>query len=456
MLWKTLGDQWRPLLKGCMMMSCAPPRGLGVSRRSLLDGRNARVKAQGRGFRRVVASTLVLALFLAAPVLAEPVPGSGETSATPVPGADPSQDTTSTASEETTGSAVDVEVDEETEEFRRKLAEQQTVIDDFKAQLDELDRQLAIAVETYNASAEELSRTRDTLDATETDLAKARAAYDEQAALLSDRIKALYLEGEIGPLDLLLDSKSLGDFFDRLFFLTTMGKRDGALADQLSTERTRIEDDLLDLESAKLQAEALEFELEAQQIEIMLRIEERQQLLFGAQSDLLVLLQEEAARRDLEQQALLEAILSGATDIGIEVTEGTPVETAFAYHGIPYLWGGETPAGFDCSGLVLYVFSQHGIELPHYSGSQFLLGTRVAPADLKPGDVVFFGNPIHHVGVYLGAGYFIHAPRTGEYVKVSLLTERTDYAGARRYDWQQRLEPPLGASSESSSTPVEE
>ena len=95
---------------------------------------------------------------------------------------------------------------------------------------------------------------------------------------------------------------------------------------------------------------------------------------------------------------------------------------------------------------VLYVY-RYGVDLPHYSGSQFLLGTRVAPADLKPGDVVFFGSPIHHVGIYVGAGYFIHAPRTGDFVKVSPLAERTDFAGARRYDWQPRLDPPLGVES---------
>ena len=151
-------------------------------------------------------------------------------------------------------------------------------------------------------------------------------------------------------------------------------------------------------------------------------------MLTGAQIDLLTFLDEEAARRRVEQEALMDAILSGASDIGITVVPDGPVETALAYHGIPYLWGGESPAGFDCSGLVKYVFAQHGVTLPHYSGSQFLMGDRVLPQDLMPGDVVFFGTPVHHVGIYVGAGYFIHAPRTGEFVKVSPLIDRSDYA----------------------------
>jgi len=123
------------------------------------------------------------------------------------------------------------------------------------------------------------------------------------------------------------------------------------------------------------------------------------------------------------------------------------VETALAYHGIPYLWGGELPSGFDCSGLMLYVFRQHGVTLPHYSGSQFQLGEKVAVTDLQPGDAVFFGSPIHHVGMYLGGGYYLHAPRTGDFVKISKLADRNDYAGARRYAWTTRTGSPTGAQS---------
>jgi peptidoglycan hydrolase CwlO-like protein len=406
---------------------------------------------------RALAAVLIIALLSAMPAFAEPLPGSEETSppvtpvapvsedtsATPI-----SEDTSATPSQEASESTVPVETDEETERFREELAAQQALIDEFRAQLDELDRQLAIAVETYNASVEELSYTKERLATTEADLEQARKIYEVQTDRLNERVRALYLEGEMSGLDLLLDSKSLPDFFSRLVFLTTMGEYDSEIAEQLASERTRIEDDVLFLDNARLKAVALEFELKAQQIEVMLRIEERQQMLAGANVELLTLLADEAARRGLEQQELLEAVLTGAGEVGIKVLGGTPVETAFAYHGIPYLWAGELPSGFDCSGLVLYVFKQHGVDLPHSSGSQFLLGTRVAPADLKPGDVVFFGNPIHHVGIYVGAGFFIHAPRTGDFVKVSPLAERIDFAGARRYDWALRLSPPLGVEPE--------
>jgi len=158
------------------------------------------------------------------------------------------------------------------------------------------------------------------------------------------------------------------------------------------------------------------------------------------------LLDSQAADRRLAEAELLREVLSGANRAGIVVEPGSPVETALAYHGVPYLWGGATPSGFDCSGLILYVYKQHGVNLPHYSGAQFQLGEKISPAGLQPGDVVFFGSPVYHVGMYVGAGYFIHAPRTGDFVKLSKLADRKDYAGARRYDWSYRTGPIANAA----------
>ena len=94
------------------------------------------------------------------------------------------------------------------------------------------------------------------------------------------------------------------------------------------------------------------------------------------------------------------------------------VETAAAYMGIPYVWGGSKPStGMDCSGFVRYVFKQHGVILPHYSGYQAQMGVPVDLADIQPGDLLAFGFPVHHVGIYIGDGLFIHTP--GDYVKIS-------------------------------------
>ncbi len=375
------------------------------------------------------------------PPVEEPTPEpTPEPAPTPAPAPDTSDRTPPAASDD----PVDAPVDETTEEFREELARKQAELDAFKAQLDELDRELALAAEAYNAAVERLNDTRQKVSETEADLADAHQAYEFQQSLLDDRANSIYRQGTFATIELLLEAKSVSDFVARVKFLNTIGLADAEVAEALGSQKDLVEQKATDLEETSKQAEALEFELRARQIEVMLRIQERQQMLANTQQELLDMLADEAERRSSAEAALLREVLSGASEAGIEVVPGTPVETAFAYHGIPYLWGGETPSGFDCSGLILYVYRQHGVNLPHYSGSQFLLGEKIAPAELLPGDVVFFGSPIHHVGMYVGGGYFIHAPRTGDFVKLSKLADRSDYAGARRYDWQPRVGPPVG------------
>jgi cell wall-associated NlpC family hydrolase len=112
------------------------------------------------------------------------------------------------------------------------------------------------------------------------------------------------------------------------------------------------------------------------------------------------------------------------------------VAIAKRYLGIPYVWGGSTPTGgFDCSGLVMYVYRQLGITLDHYAAWQFLEGRRVSTGDLQPGDLVFFepkADGPGHVGIYVGAGKMINAPHTGDVVRIASIQGRSGYVGAVR------------------------
>ena len=114
------------------------------------------------------------------------------------------------------------------------------------------------------------------------------------------------------------------------------------------------------------------------------------------------------------------------------------VDLALQFLGVPYAWGGATPSGFDCSGLVMYVYSQLGVSLTHYSGAQFHEGTPVPREALVPGDIVFFHQTSRgpqHEGLYIGNGQFVHAPHTGDVVRISSLSDPAyafGYAGAVR------------------------
>ncbi len=124
--------------------------------------------------------------------------------------------------------------------------------------------------------------------------------------------------------------------------------------------------------------------------------------------------------------------------IGTAPTEHPVITTAKQYLGVPYLWAGTTPAGFDCSGYTQYVFRQHGIALNRTTDTQYQQGTHVSRDSLEPGDLVFFQNTyrpgISHVGIYVGDGNFIHSSSSQGVVISSLSSSywAPRYYGARR------------------------
>ena len=107
---------------------------------------------------------------------------------------------------------------------------------------------------------------------------------------------------------------------------------------------------------------------------------------------------------------------------------------ALQFIGVPYLWGGSTPSGFDCSGLVTYSYAQLGIQLPHSAADQYGFGVAVPRDQLQPGDLVFFDG-LDHVGIYIGNNELVNAPHTGTFVRIDRLSEpwyANRYVGARR------------------------
>lgn len=112
----------------------------------------------------------------------------------------------------------------------------------------------------------------------------------------------------------------------------------------------------------------------------------------------------------------------------------TAVDEAKECLGIPYMWGGTSLSGFDCSGLVQYIYKQIGISISRTTYTQVNEGVEVDKNNLRQGDLVFFkkNGDIHHVGIYIGNDQYIHAPQTGEVVKISNLSDRNDYYTARR------------------------
>ena len=117
--------------------------------------------------------------------------------------------------------------------------------------------------------------------------------------------------------------------------------------------------------------------------------------------------------------------LRTASSLGGDVPSRLPaglspaVDVAQQFLGVPYVWGGESPSGFDCSGLVQYVYGQLGVSMPRVAADQARVGQPVAGlADARPGDLLAFHEPVDHIGIYAGNGLMVVAPKTGDVVKV--------------------------------------
>ncbi|MGH3435400.1 MAG: NlpC/P60 family protein [Sciscionella sp.] len=128
------------------------------------------------------------------------------------------------------------------------------------------------------------------------------------------------------------------------------------------------------------------------------------------------------------------ATLANPGDTGVFIgppgAAGTAMDFALSQRGKPYVWGADGPSSYDCSGLTMTAYRQAGVSLPHSAAAQSEMGQSVSRGNLQPGDLVFFGSPAHHVGIYVGGGKMVDAPNSGEVVRVEPL--QSDYSGARR------------------------
>ncbi|MGH3623154.1 MAG: C40 family peptidase, partial [Sciscionella sp.] len=129
-----------------------------------------------------------------------------------------------------------------------------------------------------------------------------------------------------------------------------------------------------------------------------------------------------------------QSILSNPGDSGVYIAPagaaGVAMDAALGERGAAYVWGADGPSSYDCSGLMMYAYGRAGISLPHSAEAQSTMGRSVSRDALQPGDLVFFGSPVHHVGMYVGDGMMVDASTEGVPVRVEPL--QSDYAGARR------------------------
>lgn len=319
------------------------------------------------------------------------------------------------------------------------LAEKQEKARKIQQEIDALDINIETIIESYNLEKLKLQETQAKLKDAENLFDEINTRYVARQDVYEKRIVEIYKSGNSSIVEVVLNTQSFNDFISRIRFLALLAEQDSSLVDALAQERNMLREARDQLEQFEIEQQEIMQGLQKKKVEIETKMNEKKMLLESVDVEIQAIINADLAKKAKESKAiyqklLLEAQMPGSVFAAM-IDPTSPIYTAMQYLGVPYLWGGKDPdkGGLDCSGLTFYVFKQHGVVLPHYSGWQYQQGNPVGKDELIPGDLVFFGNPIHHVGIFIGKSYMIHAPRTGDVVKISDFSNRKDFTGARRF-----------------------
>lgn len=295
-----------------------------------------------------------------------------------------------------------------------------------RAQIAELDEKIEIASEDYNDAQIAYASVTAKLAKTERRLKDLSSKQQSLEKRLSVRAEEMYRKGPLGTLDLLFGATTFEEFVTVWDLLKSMNQQDADAVAAVKATRAEVSKARAELKRQQAEAKKQRDLMLARKRTIEQQLAERKRRLAG--------LEDEIARLEAEERERERRAWTPPPDLGdpVRAPRGSVVQIALSKLGTPYRWGAAGPDAFDCSGFTMWVYAQVGVSLPHSSRAQYDCGERVSRANLRPGDLVFFGRSrIHHVGIYIGGNRYIHAPHTGDVVRISSL-DRADYVGACR------------------------
>jgi len=326
------------------------------------------------------------------------------------------------------------------------LADKRAQAKRVQQQIGALDVRLEMAIEQYNMANIKLSEVQARVGANQARLEIARDNLERSRVTLAARAVAIYKERSVDFLDVVLSTESFDELVSSLDMLRRLGENDSNIVDSVENLKKEIAERRVQLLADQKKAEKLLAQRVAMRDQIASSLQERERMLKGVKTEIARLERQArlAAQRAAAAAAAAARAAAGAAPnvpiggYGSHTGTGAHPEVvaiAQKYLGVPYVYAGASPStGFDCSGFTMYCYAQIGISLPHNAQMQHDSVQLIARDSLQPGDLCFFGyssSSIHHVGIYVGGGTFIHAPHTGDVVSYQNIGYSDFYCGGR-------------------------
>jgi peptidoglycan DL-endopeptidase CwlO len=378
--------------------------------------------------------------------------------------------------------ATEVRANPDLEELRRQTqeAEQRHERSDrqlraSEERLETLQADFSLAVEEYNQVREDLAEVDTRQAALEAAVADLTVAFDEGRRRSGDLVRDLYKHGgHVGVFETLLGASGPTDTARRHGYLRSVQRKQHAMLERFTAQRLTLERRTAELAAVRARQLELAADLEERRVALEAQVDEQgreiaelERTVASHRSDLRtartvqadaeqrIELERQRERerqraaerqREAERQEVARADRSsrdsgnsGSSGGQATTTASSPsaaaqaaVQAALGQVGVRYRWGGSSPStGFDCSGLTSWAYRQAGVTIPRTSRAQYAGLPKVSRSELRPGDLLFFNNPISHVGMYIGNGQMVEAPYTGTQVRVRSI-QRSGYVGAAR------------------------
>jgi cell wall-associated NlpC family hydrolase len=304
-------------------------------------------------------------------------------------------------------------------------------------QLTKLSNQAEHAVEVYDGIHQKYENTLAALRLNQQTLRFAKQNLKAAQRQLAATLTQDYKSGDQDAIAYVLAARSIGDLVDQVQVLQRTTGVNKNLLQQITKYQAEIVQREKLLKKQKAQRKTQQAAAAAQRDRAKSAVARQMNYLDGLKASIRKMIDEQQAAAAAAAAASATAAGSGTAPPSnlpnppASTLGGQAVAIAERYLGVPYVWGGASPSGFDCSGLTMYVYSQLGVSLPHNAAAQYYALPHVSESDLQPGDLVFFDG-LNHVGIYIGGGSIIHAPHTGTVVQISSLSGGGSYYGAAR------------------------